>query len=902
MRTFLARLRDMFRRRRIAAAFDDEMRYHLEQLEALHRERGLSPEAARAAAAREFGNATRAREDLRDRAGFPAIEGFVRDVWHAWRGLSRQPLLASGVVGVLAIGLGAAGTLWSLTHAVLFAPLPVPHPDELHVILRPEGGGSEALSHASVRRLDALLHGGSAAGYSGANALDVQVEGRPVERRQARLVTGAFFGVLGLEPAAGRLLAPADDTPDAPAVAVVSHRWAVDEFGTAAGAVGRQIWVNRQAVAIVGVLPPRFISVTLGQGTELWVPTSLQQRLQVSGNAWVFSSSDRPNDPDWTREERVSWLTVLLRLPSQARATAAAAIEEAVRPQLEAIAVALDDPAERESILRERYSLVHAPGGFSPARAGFRPISLLLGGVVALVLVLACANVSGLLLVRTLSRHRELGVRLALGSGRWRIVRLATAESLLVCAGGAAAGVMLSLALVPVLHRLLLPGRELAEVVLEPGLLAIMAALTLLCSALCGVGPALLIGRMHPLAALAGHGGLHGAAGRIGRMLVAAQLALAVVLVAVAATLGREIVRTLAADPGFARETVLTASFDAKSAGYEPAQAAVLVDRIDAALRGVPGVADVGFAACGILAGNQSRSALTFRHPDSRIHGDHIQGDVVRPGYFAATGMTLLVGRDFAAGDRADTPPVAVINATLARRAFGDADPIGQRFGFGATPSDDDFTVVGVVADAKLNDVRDGAPAMFFRCAAQATDQPPRFVAVRIAAPAEVIQPMIKAALSRTEPGLPFRSWRTLEQRLVEGLGPARAATGIATTLAAIAIILASAGVAASLGYLVTLRRRELALRIALGADPREIRRAVLIDALKLGLVGAGVGLALVWLLPFIPSVGERLPARPDMLVGAIAAATGLGATLAAAWSPARRAGRAELLLLLKQE
>lgn len=900
MRTLLARFRDWFRRRSLEADFDAEMRFHLEQLEEDLRGRGMSPAEARLAARREFGNATRAREDLRERAGFPLVDEFFRDLRHAWRGLRRRPMLACGVVLVLCIGLGGAGTLASLTRAVLFAPLPVPEADELHLVVAPERAEPERLSYQSVRRLDTLLEGGSAAGYSGNGSFNVRREGQPLQRARGQLVTGNFFGLLGLEPLAGRLLTPADDAPGAPAVAVASHAWALQAFGTAQAAIGQEVWVNQQLVAIVGVLPARFQAITFGQHSDLWLPASLQKPVHYAGNAWIFSNDDRPNDPDWTREERVKWMTALLRLPPRARPSAAAALEEAVKPQREQFILAVQDPAEREAIAHERLAVVQAPGGFSPVRTAFRPLSMLLAGLVATVLVVACANVSGLLLVRTLSRHRELGVRLALGSGRWRIARLGIAESLILCAGGALAGWILSLLLFPGLSHLLMAGRDLHDGLLEPGQLAIMGGLTLLCAAMCGVGPALLIARMEPLGALAGHGGLQGAAGRLGRWLVTAQLALAVLLVAVAATLGTEIARTIAADPGYARETVLSTDFDPRAGGYDRAGNAALVERLDGALRAVPGVVDVGFAFSGILNGSVSTSAVTFRDPLARIHAEHIQGEVVRPGYFAVTGMALLAGRDLSPDDRADSPNVAVINAALARRVFGDRDPIGQRFGFDTTPTESDFTIVGVVADAKVNSVRGPAPAVFYRCAAQSPDADLRFIAVRVAGSPDAARQAARAALARSEPGLLFSTWRTLQERIVDDLGPSRAATRIATSFATIAIILASAGVAASLGYLVALRQRELALRIALGADPAQIRRGVLRDALKLGAAGAAIGLALAWSLPLIPAVASRLPASPDLFVGTVAAAVGLCATVAAGWAPARRAARADLLMLLK--
>lgn len=904
MREVLARLRDRFRRRKIEAAFDEEMQMHLEELEARHRERGLSPEAARLAAVREFGNATRAREDLRERAGFPLIEEFLRDLRHAWRGLCRRPALAVGVVLVLAAGLGAASTLASLTRAILFAPLNVPQAGELHLVTGPDGAEPELVSYGTAKRFDENLQGrGRAVGYAGSARFTVQRDQQPAVRLPGELVTGNFFDVLRIAPVAGRVLAPRDDVPGAVAVAMVSETWAVQQYGSPAAAVGREIWVNRQPVGIVGVVPASFPATAVGRRSDLWLPAAQQLPLSHTGNAWAIEDSDdRPNDPDWTREERVSWINVLVRLPDGAGTVAETALQEAVRGQREQILPILDTPTEREELQRRRLRLVAAPGGFSSLRAGFRSTGMLLGVLVGSVLLLACANVSGLLLVRTLSRHRELGVRLALGSGRWRIGRLAIAEALLLSTAGAAAGWLLSLALVPVLQRLLLPGQTVADAGFAPAQLAVMVGLVLACTAMCGVGPALLIGRLEPLTALAGHGGLRGAAGRIGRMLVGAQLALAVVLVAVATTLGTEIARTLAANPGFARESVLTASYDARSAGYGEDDYKALDDRLEQALRAVPGVADVGFSASGILSSSISRSALTFRDPAARGSSEHFQKEVVRPGFFQVVGMAVVGGRDLSVDDRADTQRVAVVSAAFARKVFGDRDPIGQRFGFGAIASDEDFTIVGVVADAKVNGIRAKAPAVFYLPEAQNERWRLGFVALRIEGPVEVVQKSAQAVLARAEPGLVFQNWRTLEQRIVDDLGPSRAATKIATTFATMAILLAAAGVAASLGYVVTLRQRELALRIALGADPGAIRRAVLVDAAKLGAIGAAIGLAVIFVLPLVPAVGAILTARPDPLVGAVAAAVGIAAAVAAGWSPARRASRADLLLLLKLE
>jgi predicted permease len=901
LREFFSRTRDLFRRRSIAQAFEEERAFHLAELERQHRERGASPEEARQAAARAFGNDVLAREALRAQAGFPSWDELAGDVRHALRGILRRPALACSVILILTLGLGAAATIHGLIDAVFLRPLPVPHPEQLQAVVPLDPRSPNRVSRGTVRRLEEALPENSVAGYARAVRATVQLTGQDSLRAGVRLVTGSFFSALEIKPQAGRLLRPSDDVIGAPErVAVVGYAWAKKNFGQAESAVGRSLTVNRVPITIVGVLPEAFREVDVGQSTDLWMTTALHLPLLLAGNASITNGNDRPNDPDWNREERVSWLQVLVRRHAGAPPLAAA-WQNAWAVQRDNLVHASSDPRDSEGARRMAWTVVDSPSGQSRFRDSFRSTGRLLAGVVIVMLVLVCTNVSGLLLVRAMSRHREFGVRLALGAGSVRVTRLGFIEAALLSAGGAVGGCLLATWLLPVAAHLLAPNQDLEVSVGLRSLLA-MSAAALVVAVLSALAPAFWISRVEPLRALSGNRGLGRVPVRMGRALVAVQFALAVALVSVAAALGSELQRLLAADPGFAREQVMTALFDPASAGYQDEAVTALSERFRQAVLGVSGVQSVSFSGSGILSGSRSVSGMYFRDPKVPAKQWSLQHDVVRPGYFGVVGMPLRLGRDFTDSDVKKSLHVAVINSTLAHDVFGDANPIGQRFGFDTVPTEEDMTIVGVVADVKGNALRESVAPMFYMSSVQWGEGDLSFLAVRFTGPATGLQDRLRAALARVEPGVVFTSWKTLEQRMSDDVSGDVATTRLAAIFGGCALILAGAGVAGSLGYLVILRQRELALRMAIGAAAGQILRSVLLDALRLSAIGGAIGLIAVWLVPFLPVVRATLQERPGAGPALLAAAVALVTATIAGWIPARRAARIDPILLLKSD
>ncbi len=905
LRAWLRRCRDVFRRRHLVAAFDEEMAFHLEQLTRDYERRGLSPEAARRAARREFGNTTGAREAYREQAGWPELENWWRDLAFTARGLARRPLLTLGASGILALALGAALTLVVLVDAIFLRPLAVPHPGELYIV-RDLDGQPILSSAGTARRLaDLLPPGASLAAHSAEQRVTVQRGRDPAETASSQLVEGRFFGAIGLKPVAGRLLAPADDSVGAPAdVVVVGEAWAESHFGTPATALNAELQVNRHPVRIIGVVPRSFTGLSVGSTTQLWLPAALQPVVRVQGNAMSAESDDRPNNPDWNREERVAWMHLLLRLPGNTKAGILARLRTAWAPERDDLLKVFDDPQQREALQRQQWRLDPAPGGYSHFRSEFGSTSRLLSGIVGALLLLAAANVSNLLLVRTLARHRELGVRLAMGASRARVRRLALLEAGLLGLLGAAVGSLLAAWMVPLAARLLVRGPDLTLRLLEWRPLVALAGMTGIAVLLCAWGPAAWISRLDPRIAIGSGGGPGRSPLRLGRFLVAAQLALAVVVVTVAVTLGRELQRTLARDPGFARTNVITANFNPTAAGFSGAEADALIRRLEARARAVPGVDMVGFAGNGILAGSEQRSGLFPRGDDVRVHSGHFQNDQVSDDYLAAVGMTVLRGRSFTSADSGEAPHVAVVTETFAREVYGTPEVIGRRFGFGAVPDKQDWTIVGVVGDVTVNSVRDGPPPMFFTPVAQLqfSFQSLHFLAVRATGPVDVVETRLRQELAHEEPALVWTGWQTLQERMEQDVRGDVAISWMVGGLAVVGMTLATLGIGVNLAHLVELHRRDIAIRMALGAAQRRVVREVLVGAWRMAALGGIAGLVLVWLLPHVPVAGSMLPARPDVWAALAALILGLMAATFGGWRPARRAASVDPQRLLRAE
>jgi len=903
LRGLASRLRDLFRRRGLEAQLEEDLRFHREELEAEFRAKGMKPEEAVMAARRELGNELRIREDFHEQAGVPVLEEFANDTVLAIRSLSRRPGFTFGVVLVLGLGLGLALIMQGMSDVILRSPLPVSHPEELHLVSDARGQPMR-VGRGTHGRLEQNLGVGTIAGFSSPTATLLKVGSAQAELTSTQMVTGGFFQTLGVQALAGRLIQASDDQiGHGGSVLVVSHSLAVKVFGSAEAALGRQVLVNQVPLEIVGVLKPEFLGVSLGRRTNLWVPASLQPSLRIQTNADKFNSSDRPNSEDWNREERIFWLNLFVRLPGAISARQAAErAREAFRPQAEDTALMLQDPEDRRRLLERPFQVLPAPGGYSGLREDYRNKDLLFRIFVVVLLILTCANVSGLLLVRGLSRQREIGVRLALGARRWRICMLIGVEALLLSGLGALLALVFAYWGIPGAAQMLAPGQIFTGLGLSWTLVGLLAGLVLFMALGCSFLPAWFLTGLQPQHAISGRDELAQAPLRVGKFLVAIQLCMAVILLGLALSLGARLREMLTRDSGVRAGEVLSIAINPPAGEDEAEKSLPRNQRLAEALKAMPGVADVAFACNGMGGGSISRSGVFARgEPVETGHGS-FQGDIVSENYIRCTGLRLVAGRDFSELDSMGSMRVAIVSQRFAREVFGMADPLGRKFGFGSNPDETDFTIIGVVADAYINGLQEKQPSIFLIPHRQwtrviAADQ----ILVRTDRPTSDLPTQLARRLQQLEPNATFTNCRQLDEMLAAGLRNERVATLLNVFFAAAALILAGSGMAALAAYLVAQRRREFAIRLALGAPQRSIWSGVVVEVLKLGLLGSLVGLCLAWGLQSVPALASRLPSAlrlgPSLLAGLLC----LLAVLLATWSSAHRASRTDPLSLLRE-
>jgi predicted permease len=892
------KLKHSLGRRSRLRRLEEEMQHHLDLLTEEQVRRGLDRAEARRQAHLAFGNVLSTREETEEALGWPSLESWAQDARIAWRSLARRPGFTISLVLVLSLGIGVTAAVFTIVRGVLLEPLRVPRPQELHLV-REAGGDPFLLSAPAIARLESAdAFPGGVAAYSALSRVALRLGEEPPQPASVQFVNPGFFAALRVPAQHGRLLGAGDEAPGV-AVAVASHGFWLNKLGGQPDAVGRTVRLNGQDVTVVGVAPASFTGVSLGSAPEFWLPLAMHVPLRATPSAWTIS--DGPIAlAQWRELDNVTWLSCLIRVPAAAP-DAQGRVEAAWRPQLDAALRIITDPTTQQDFRNRVPRLVPAPQGHSDTRDEFRRVGLTLTLLVAAVVLVTAANSATLLLLRMLARGREIGVRLALGAGRWRLARGALMEGLLLSGGGAVGGVVLGVWLSPVIALWLVPGARHDLPGLDWTLVAALGLLAVLLGLAMGAAPAWLSARLAPQSILQQRSLGAGGTLRLGRALIVAQLALSVMLISIAGALALDLRRVLSMHPGYDRAAVVQAFFDLPSAGIPPERHAALLQRLrDAALE-LPQVRAVGFASSGVLSGSRSRSGLYFRGEGVNQPRDNIQHESIDAGYLEAMGMTLLRGRAISPEDTRERPNVAVISESLARQVFGTTDPIGRRFGFDQTSDEEDREIIGIVADARVNGVRDRAPAMFYTALPQWQSLPGCLV-VRVSGDAAAAREALRKQISTAEPGVMFSRWATLEERTERWVANDRATVRLTAGFGALATLLAVIGVLGALGYLVASRSREIAVRLAIGAEPGRVGRGILRDAVLLGVLGSGLGAGLAALLPRLLGAWMMTGLRTDWLAIAAAVVAGLLAAALGGLLPARRAAKVDPLSLLRAE
>jgi predicted permease len=836
-----------------------------------------------------------------------------QDLRYALRAMAAKPSFTAVAILSLALGIGANTAIFGLWNGVLHSSLPAVHkPEQLVMLSNPDDSGMWTgrwdgrtdgprswLTYGEFEQLRDHAEGFSAlmASQSSLSTWQVRFEGGAWEEASGRLVSGGFFQVLGVSPAIGRLFTTTEDRAEAP-YAVISYSYWQRRFGGRPDVLGKTFTLRKAALTIIGVAPSGFIGETSGQQPDLWLPLRMQPG--------VLPGNDRLHDRP---PAKVMWLHVFGRLKAGVTQAQAEAQANAVfQAGLESFYGATASGERRREFLDQRLRIRSGARGASALRNEFNHSLTALLAAVGVLLLIACANLANLLLARGAARKSEIAVRLSLGASRGRLIRQLVTESLALAAMGGVAAIAVAYVLHGAMVRMLAESDPRFHISFTLNLvLVFLLAATLAAALLFGVLPAWQVTKTAAGASLKEQSrGAIGSLGqmRSGRFLVSLQLALALPLLVGAGLLAQTVYNLQRADLGFSAERLLLVRVDLREAGYESARRDRLLRELVGQIQRIPGVQATSFSQLGVFNGGESSATIEVEGYAPK--GDHDRGsalDVIGPGYFSTLGVPMRLGREILENDRGDATKVCVINEAFAKRFFDQRNPIGMRM----TSIDDDqrttYQVVGVARNARTQSLRGDIEPRYFVAATQApasVESPT--VLIRPATETAPVIAAVRKTIARVDAGLPIMSASSIEEEMAPLTAQDRTTAQLAVVFGCVALTLAAIGVYGVLSYDIARRTGEIAIRIALGAQPGGVISMILRETT--GLVSAG--LALGGGLAYAASrlIDSRLygVAPQDPLTLALATGLLLLVALSAAYLPAQRASRLDPIAALRQQ
>ncbi|MGA8088333.1 MAG: ABC transporter permease [Terracidiphilus sp.] len=906
-------LRAMSHRNRLESEMEAELQLHLEQLTDDFIRAGHSPAEAARQARIALGPALIHKEGMRASLGLRWFDEFRADIRYGMRILAKSPAFTLIAASSLALAIGANTTIFAIGKQLLYDRLNVPHAEQLRM-LRWNGDGHEAVDgmwgdfdttpdsgttssvfsypiykqlHDHNQKLEDLI----AFKEDGMNAT---INGN-AQRVNADMVSGNFFAALGVRPELGRTLQPSDDAePGSGAVAVISDSLWQKYFGRSPSVLGQTVTLNQTVVTIVGVSPRGFTGAkNVLQSPDLFVPINMQPVVDPKGK----SASLLTDASLW-------WVNIVGRIKPGVNDREA---EAALAVQFQAAVRATTTVGVGETI--PRLALVDGSRGLHYADREFKKPLFVLSGFTAFVVLLACANIANLLLARGAQRQREMSVRLAMGAGRARILRQLLTESLMLAILGGAGGLVLGYFGRSVLPMLLTnPWERADQGTFNPpfdwGVFAFTVTVTLLTGVVFGMVPAWIAARSEVSSTLkeTAQSASRRRKGLTGKTIVAFQIALSTLLVVGAGLFLRTLLKLNAVDVGFDADHLVLFEISPPARRYPGPKDVRLHQQIEERIAALPGVEHVAPGSIPYIA--QSMGNEDFlpegESPDPKIRRAEYENSVGTD-FFPTLGIRILAGRGFGPQDTSTSPKVGIINQSLARKRFPNSNPVGKRFKADRETSDW-IQIVGICADSRYSDLRNNPPAQFFLPYVQLPEVGTLVYQVRTNMQPSALFPALRGVVQSVDRDLPIIDFRTQREQIDATMQMERAFAALTAGFGVLALALACVGIYGIMAYSVAQRTNEIGIRLALGAQPGQVRSMILRESTWL--TGAGIAVGVAAALGLTRLVKSMLygvtPSDPATLAAGIALL--LGVALVATWIPARRAASVQPMEALRHE
>lgn len=835
----------------------------------------------------------------------------TQDLKYGARMLLKNPGFTAVAILTLALGIGANTAIFSLTDQVLLRTLPVRNPDELVVVTAPgwktghvssDSDDSVSFSYPEYKDLRdrAPAFSGLLARYG--LSMNVAANGQ-TELSAGELVSGNYFETLGVRPALGRVFSPEDETaPEANPVAVLSYGYWKRRFGNDPRVLNEALTVNGTSLTVVGVAQAGFDGVQIGRASDIFVPMSMKA-LMTPG----WDGLDARND---------AWLNILGRLkPGFTMKSADAAVAPTFRAieESELPILKVTPGSKHASQFLDRHIVLTTGAQGRPIfQENARTPLLVLLTMVGLILLIACANLASLLVARGEARQREMAVRLALGAGRLRLVRQLLTESFLLALVGGAAGVLFAQWTLGILVSSLQKGLGVIsgmgfETRLDTRVLLFAFAMSILTGVLFGLGPALRATRTSLQTTLKDQGtSVSGAKSNVQlrKWLMVSQVALTAMLLASAGYFAKSLVNLEHQDLGLKIDHVLQFKISPSLNRYTSDQTAALFDRTRRAIEALPGVRGVGVATVPVLDGDDWGSNVTIEGYAAQPDEDtHVLRNAVGPAYFSAMGVPLLAGREFRESDAATTPKVVIINEKMAQKYFAGRNPVGLHMAWGGGSSvHPDIEIVGVVRNSKHEDLRDAVRPFVYQPYMQSKDLREGAFYIRTSQDPSALAGTVRQLVHGLDPNLPVYGIKTLAEQADQSVYSDRLLSFFSLSLGLLASLLAAIGLYGVLAYMVARRTREIGIRMAIGAEPKDVSWLVLREVMRMSGLGLIIGLAIAFGLGLLIESQLYGVKASDPIVFVAATVLLSGVAFLAGWLPARRAAHVDPMTALRYE